>query len=90
MIINPDEVGQAATHPKQGTLTWHFKMLNTRDVSWVASSAFIWDAARVNLPSGRKCIAMSTYPVESAGNNSWGRSTEYLKNSIEIYSGKYL
>jgi hypothetical protein len=89
MIINPDEVGQAATHPYKGTLTWHFKMLNTRDVSWAASTAFIWDAAKVNLPSGRKCIAMSTYPVESSGNDSWGRSTEYLKNSIEIYSAKY-
>jgi hypothetical protein len=89
MIINPDEVGQAATHPYKGALTWHFKMLNTRDVSWAASTAFIWDAAKVNLPSGRKCIAMSTYPVESSGNDSWGRSTEYLKNSIEIYSAKY-
>ncbi len=89
MIINPDEVGQAATHPFKGTLTWHFKMLNTRDVSWAASSAFIWDAAKVNLPSGRKCIAMSTYPIESSGNDSWSRSTEYLKYSIEIYSAKY-
>ncbi|MFI5137584.1 MAG: hypothetical protein ACHQIM_07135 [Sphingobacteriales bacterium] len=89
MIINPDEVGKDETHPFKGTLTWHFKMLNTRDVSWAASTAFIWDAARVNLPSGRKCIAMSTYPAESAGNDSWGRSTEYLKYSIEIYSGKY-
>ncbi len=89
MIINADEVGQAATHPFKGNLTWHFKMLNTRDVAWAASPAFIWDAAKVNLPSGRKCIAMSTYPVESAGNDSWSRSTEYLKNSMEIYSAKY-
>jgi hypothetical protein len=89
MIINPDEVGLAATHPFKGTLTWHYKMQNTRDISWAASTAFIWDGAKVNLPSGRKCIAMSAYPAESAGNNSWGRSTEYLKNSIEIYSKKY-
>ncbi|MGZ3754955.1 MAG: M1 family metallopeptidase [Mucilaginibacter sp.] len=89
MIIKPEEVEQAATHPLKGMLTWHFKMLNSRDVAWTASKAFIWDAARVNFPSGRKGIAMSTYPVESAGNNSWGRSTEYLKYSIEIYSKKY-
>ena len=89
MIINPDEVGQPAAHVGKSTLTWHFKMLNTRDVSWAASTAFIWDAARVNLQSGRKCIAMSTYPVESSGNDSWSRSTEYLKYSIEIYSAKY-
>jgi hypothetical protein len=58
-------------------------------VSWAASKAFIWDAARVNLPSGRKCISMATYPAESAGDDSWGRATEYLKYSIEIYSKKY-
>ena len=89
LIITPDEVGKQETHPFKGTLTWHFKMLNTRDVSWAASTAFIWDAARVNFPSGRKGLAMSTYPIESAGNDSWGRSTEYLKNSMEIYSKQY-
>ena len=90
MIIKPEEVGTSGAHlSKDGMLTWHFKMLNTRDVSWAASQAFIWDAAKVNLPSGRKCISQSTYPVESSGNDSWGRSTEYLKYSIEIYSDKY-
>lgn len=89
MIIKPEEVAQPATHPFKGMLTWHFKMQNSRDVSWAASPAFIWDAARVNFPSGRKGIAMSTYPVESSGYNSWGRSTEYLKNSMEIYSKAY-
>jgi aminopeptidase N len=32
---------------------------------------------------------MSAYPIESSGKKSWGRSTEYLKNSIEIYSKAY-
>jgi len=86
MIIKPEEINLAATHPFKGMLTWHFKMLNSRDVAWAASKAFIWDAAKVNFPSGRKGIAMSAYPVESAGKDSWGRSTEYLKNSMEIYS----
>ncbi|MCC8423323.1 M1 family metallopeptidase [Mucilaginibacter sp. UR6-11] len=89
-IISDNEVGEAATRPFKGSLTWHFKMDNTRDVSWAASTAFIWDAAKVNLPSGRKCISQSAYPIESAGNNAWGRSTEYLKNSIEIYSKAYI
>ncbi|MDF3077640.1 MAG: family metallopeptidase [Sphingobacteriaceae bacterium] len=90
MIINPEEIRQPGTRPtKIPNLTWHFKMLNSRDIAWAASKAFIWDAARVNLPSGRKGIAMSAYPVESAGIDAWGRSTEYLKRSIEIYSQKY-
>jgi hypothetical protein len=86
-IINQNEISSESTRPvHKGNLTWHFKMENSRDVSWSASKAFIWDAAKVNLPSGRKCLAMSAYPIESAGNDAWGRSTEYLKNSLEIYS----
>ncbi|WP_158798895.1 M1 family metallopeptidase [Pedobacter sp. L105] len=88
-IISADEVGKAATRPFNGTLTWHYKMENSRDVAWGASNAFIWDGAKVNFPSGRKGIAMSAYPLESSGNDSWGRSTEYLKNSMEIYSKAY-
>jgi len=90
MIVNPEEVGQPSSRPKTtGTLTWHFKMDETRDVSWAASRAFIWDAARVDLPSGRQGIAQSAYPIESAGKERYGRSTEYLKRSIEIYSDLY-
>jgi hypothetical protein len=31
-------------------------------------------------------LALSAYPVESAGNDAWGRSTEFTKASIENYS----
>jgi len=89
MLITEKEVGDKSTRLGKEALTWHFKMENSRDIAWAASKAFIWDAARVNLPSGRKAIAMSAYPKESAGNDAWGRSTEYLKNSMEIYSKKY-
>ena len=90
MIVTPDEVGQASSRPKTtGTLTWHFKMDDSRDVSWAASKAFIWDAARVNLPSGRPAIAQSAYPIEASGKDRYGRVTEYLKRSIEIYSKLY-
>jgi hypothetical protein len=30
------------------------KIQNARDVAWGASRAFVWDAARINLPSGKK------------------------------------
>jgi hypothetical protein len=73
----------------KGNLTWHFKMHNTRDVAFAAGKGMIWDAAKINLPSGRKALAMSCYPVESAGDTAWARSTEYLKNSIEIYSKNF-
>jgi hypothetical protein len=40
----------------------------------------------MDLPSGKKSIAISAYPVESDGNDAWGRSTEYVKKSIEYNS----
>ena len=51
--------------------------------------AFIIDAAKMDLPSGKKSIAISAYPVESDGDDAWGRSTEYVKKSIEFNSAKW-
>ncbi|QJD95265.1 M1 family metallopeptidase [Mucilaginibacter robiniae] len=90
MIRTLAEVKEAVAHPqKKGNLTWHFKMLNTRDVAFGASKAYIWDAARINLPGGKKALSMSVYPEESAGNDAWGRSTEYLKGAVEHFSEKW-
>lgn len=68
------------------TKIWHFKMTRTRDVSWAASRAFVWDAARINLPENKTSLAMSVYPIEFADDSAWGRSTEYIKASVEFYS----
>ena len=86
-IRGKDEVGDSSTRPSQGRLTWKFRCNNTRDVAWATSSAFVWDAARINLPSGKKALAESLYPVEVSSDSAWGRSTEYVKNCIEFYSG---
>jgi hypothetical protein len=89
-IIKPEEVGKPSAHLKStGNLTWHFKMENTRDVAWAASNAFIWDAAKINLPEGKTAMAQSVYPKESDGKKAWSRSTEYTKASIEFYSNTY-
>ncbi len=89
-IISKNEIGDPAMRPSEkGNLTWHFTMKNTRDVAWAASKAMIWDAAKINLPSGRKAIAMSAYPKECMGDTAWSRATEYLKASIEIYSKNF-
>ena len=90
MIRSAEEINNGAGRPGSANrLTWHFKMYNTRDVAFGASRAYVWDAARVNLPEGKKCLAMSVYPVESVGDSAWGRATEYLKSSIEYFSGKW-
>lgn len=89
-IRSVEEVGQAASRPKQGgTLTWRFRMRDTRDVVWSASPAFVWDAARINLPEGKTALAQSLYPPESAGEGAWGRSTEYVKDTVERFSRKW-
>lgn len=78
------------TRPKStGTLTWHYKMENTRDIAFASSKAFIWDAAKLNLENGTTGLAQSVYPKESAGYEAWGRSTEYTKASIEFYDKTY-
>lgn len=89
IIRSAADVANPAFLPQKGNLTWHFKMKNARDVSWAASKAFIWDAARINFPSGRKGLAQSVYPVEAAGHSAWGRSTEYVKGSLEGYSKRW-
>lgn len=66
--------------------TWKFRCENTRDVAWASSEAFVWDAAVAKLPSGKKCLVQSVYPIEYGGKLAWGRSTEYVKHSIEYYS----
>lgn len=89
-LIKPTEVGKPAAHLKtNGTLTWHFKMENTRDVAWASSPAFIWDAAKMDLGNGKTGLAQSVYPKESDGKNAWGRSTEFTKASVEFYSKTY-
>jgi hypothetical protein len=102
-IRTPEETTDPASRPKQsGTLTWHYRMEHTRDVAFSASPTFVWDAARINLPpktgydnppfglpAGKTSLAMSVYPVESAGPDGWSRSTEYLKDAVEEFSRRW-
>jgi hypothetical protein len=87
-LISPEEIKNTQlTRPKQdGMVTWHFNIKNSRDVAFASSRAFIWDAAKINLPSGKTALAQSVYPKESDGQEAWSRSTEYSKASIEHYS----
>ncbi|MGH8221180.1 MAG: M1 family metallopeptidase [Steroidobacteraceae bacterium] len=90
VIRSAAEIGDPHSRPTQrGTLTWHFQLDEARDVSFAASRAFIWDAARIDLPGGRGALAMSFYPVESAGAGAWGRATEYLKDATEHFSSRW-
>ena len=90
MIRAPEEVAADVAAPAPaGEKTWRYHMADTRDVAFSASRAFVWDAARMNLPGGRTALAESVYPVESAGSDAWGRSTEYTKDAIERFSAHW-
>ncbi|MET4080336.1 hypothetical protein ABIB40_000276 [Pedobacter sp. UYP30] len=89
MIRSAEDVVKENSNQNKGTKDWHFKMFNTRDVAFGASKAYMWDAAKVNLPEGKTALAMSVYPVESFGLEAWSRATEYLKKSMEYFSEKW-
>lgn len=87
LIRSAEEVTKPDSRPQgKQELTWKFRLEKAHDVAWASSAAFILDAAKINLESGKTALAMSAYPVESNGGNAWERSTEYTKASIEFYS----
>jgi hypothetical protein len=88
-VRDATDIGNKNSFVSKPNLTWHFLCKNTRDVAWAASKAFIWDAARINLLKGKKALAQSVYPIEVTGDDAWGRSTEYVKNCIELYSKQW-
>ncbi len=90
LIRTEEEVKNKTGRSGKNKLTWHFKCHNARDVAFSSSAGFIWDAARMNLPDGKKSLAMSVYPVESAKDpQGWVRATEFTKGAIEGYSNKW-
>lgn len=89
VIRSEADVTDPAAHLTKKSLTWHFRCTQTRDVAWAASRAFIWDAAKIDLPSGKKALAQSVYPAEAAGDKAWGRSTEFVKACIQLYSQQW-
>ena len=53
MIRTAEEINDPSSRPVgREMITWRFRIENARDVAWASSSAFIIDAARINLPSG--------------------------------------
>jgi hypothetical protein len=98
MIRTADEATTASAEKPTTTKTWHFAMDSTRDAVFSASAAFLWDAARMNIPAdpdrptgkpAHAALAQSVYPIESAGPAAWGRSTEYLKDAVEHFSARW-
>ncbi|MCW3118891.1 MAG: Aminopeptidase [Chitinophagaceae bacterium] len=88
-IRTSEEVTDTASRPTKAHCTWKFALNNARDFAWTASKSFVWEAIRINLPSGKKVFGVSVYPVESKLPGSWDRSSEYIKFTIEYFSKQW-
>ncbi len=88
-IRTPEEVTDIASRPSKPTCTWKFKIDNSRDFAWTASKSFVWEGIKINLPEDKKALGISLYPIESMKPDSWERSSEYVKFSIEYFSKKW-
>jgi len=73
---------------QKNELTWKFQCLRTRDVAWAASSAFIWDAVRIKMQSGKTILGQAVYPLEStqSGGQYWDSAAYFTKRAIELNS----
>jgi hypothetical protein len=89
VIRSAEDVLNPKSRPAKAQLTWKYKISNTRDAAWASSKAFVIDAARINLPSGKKSLAVSAQPVESYTAAGYARGAEYVKKSIEHYSNRW-
>jgi hypothetical protein len=89
VIRSAADVLDPKSRPAKTELTWKYWINNSRDAAWASSKAFVIDAARINLPSGKKSLAVSAAPIESATPEGYGRATEYVKSTIEHYSNKW-
>ena len=90
-IVSPFDVGKSrATSKCHGRRVWKFQINNARDAVWAASPAYVWDAAKINLPDGKHALAMAVYPRASAVTpDGWGNAVQFLKKDIEFFSTRF-
>lgn len=88
-IITPDKAGTPDTRPPSpGLLTWKFGMNGVRTAAWVASPAFVWNAARIERTGRRDGLAMSYYPRSSVSGQGWNRSTYHAQKATNFYTNR--
>lgn len=81
IITSADTIPASSNQEKR---TWHFASDNAGDGLWAVSSAYLWDAVKVNLPGNRTSLAMALYPKES--HPEWFGITAHMKRILETYS----
>jgi hypothetical protein len=88
-IRSAKEVSDASSRPAKPTCTWKFRMDRTRDFAWTASKSFIWEVLNFRIGDGKPVTGSSLYPVESEKRNSWSRSSEYIRFTLQHFSQKW-
>ncbi|WP_221392950.1 M1 family metallopeptidase [Dyadobacter sp. NIV53] len=88
-IRTAEEVTDPASRPSKPFCTWKFKLSNARDFAWTASKSFVWEGVGIALPGGKKVLGSSLYPAESKLAESWERSGEYIKFTLQYFSQKW-
>lgn len=88
-IRTAEEVTDPASRPSKPLCTWKFKLNAARDFAWTASKSFVWEGIGIALPGGKKVLGSSLYPVESKRVESWERSGEYIKFTLQYFSQKW-
>jgi len=85
------EPGRSTTAGKDGKLTWRFRAQNVRDVSWAASSHYLWDATSAPVGDADGDGKPDTALIESFYRpeqriSHWDQSARYAQYSIEFFS----
>jgi hypothetical protein len=82
LIRTAEEVAAKAKYSYDSNKkTWHYKLKKMGSIMGIIIS-FILDGAKINLPSGKKSLVLSAYPVESDGNDAW----DVLRNILKCLS----
>jgi len=90
-VLTADDFGPgtATRRSATGTLRWHFRADNVRDVSWSASKESLWDAARTPVGDlngdGQTDYALAT-AVYRADATRWQQAWRYVQHSIDHHS----
>jgi Peptidase family M1 domain len=85
------EPGRSTTAGTDGKLTWRFRARNVRDVSWAASSRYLWDATSAAVGDANNDGRPDTTLIQAFWRpeqrlNHWDESARYGQHSIEFYS----
>ncbi|MBA3497410.1 MAG: M1 family metallopeptidase [Gemmatimonadales bacterium] len=88
------EPGRSTTAGTGGKLTWRFRAENVRDVSWAASSRYLWDATSAAVGDATqdgapdRSLVQAFYRPEQRRSH-WDESARYGRHSVEFFS-RYL